>query len=126
MSVYSGPKGASIPGGEGGIVLRYLGGNCPVQSEGTIDGEPFYFRARGEEWSIEIGGGFVLEDAEKGIPDTGFYYEEEWGDEPYAAGWMPDDVAREMIDKAAAVFRKTRDANYHTAGNEGASLSKPK
>ncbi len=116
--VHSGPKGASIPGGEGGIVPRYLGGNCPVQGEGTIDGEPYYFRARGEHWSIEIGGGFVLEDAEKGIPGIGFYHEEEWGDGPYDAGWMPDDVARQMIEKAAAIFRRTRDAAPITAGDE--------
>lgn len=29
-------------------------GNCPVQAEGTIDGFPFYFRARGGSWKLSI------------------------------------------------------------------------
>ncbi len=36
------------------IVYTELGGACPVQAEGTIDGHPFYFRFRGDEWSLTI------------------------------------------------------------------------
>lgn len=88
------------------IVIRWIGGNCPVQSEGTIDGAPYYFRARGDSWEIEIGGGFVLEDAAKGIPATGFYMEREYGDGPYDAGWMPVEEARGFIAEAAAEYAK--------------------
>lgn len=38
------------------IIIDSFGGNCPVQAEGTIDGKPFYFRARGSSWSMSIGG----------------------------------------------------------------------
>lgn len=37
------------------IVVKYIGGACPVQAEGTVDGIPFYFRARGNGWSLSIG-----------------------------------------------------------------------
>lgn len=30
-----------------GIVLHFLGGNCPVYGEGTVDGQTFTFTARG-------------------------------------------------------------------------------
>ena len=29
-------------------------GACPVQAEGTVDGLPFYFRARGGEWTLSV------------------------------------------------------------------------
>jgi hypothetical protein len=88
------------------VQIRCIGGNCPVQAEGTINGEPFYFRARGEHWSIEVEGGFVLEDAEKGIPRHGFYMEREYGDGPYDAGWMPVDEARGFITEAAEHYTR--------------------
>jgi hypothetical protein len=29
-------------------------GSCPVQAEGTVNGHPFYFRARHETWSLSV------------------------------------------------------------------------
>ncbi|MEM1235222.1 MAG: hypothetical protein AAGH70_13960 [Pseudomonadota bacterium] len=40
------------------IDIECLGGNCPVQAERLIDGEPFYFRARGESWLLSVGRDF--------------------------------------------------------------------
>lgn len=115
MIGHSAAKSGFIPGGDAGrspiIVISCIGGNCPVQAEGTIDGAPFYFRARGDEWSIEIGGGFVLEDASKGIPATGFYMEREYGDGPYDAGWMPVEEARSFINEAATEYAKGQAAH---------------
>ena len=78
------------------LVINWLGGNCPVQAEGTICGKPFYFRSRGEHWSIGIGGEPVRE------PE--WEREEEWGDGPFAAGWMPEDEARRIIDRCASEY----------------------
>ena len=78
------------------ISIAHLGGNCPVQGEGTINGAPFYFRARGRSWRLEVG-----EDANC---EPLWYHREWWGDGKYAAGWMPLDTAREMIAKAAALW----------------------
>jgi len=97
------------------IEIDWLGGNCPVQAMGKIDGEPFYFRARGETWSLSIGS--EEEDSGKtgvhgrdvvGSPSR--EYEEDYGDGPYDAGWMKEDVARQMIEKAAKIRRDSQGA----------------
>lgn len=81
------------------VKIDWIGGNCPVQAEGTICGKPFYFRARGEAWSIGIGGEVVME------PE--WYHDEDYGEEAFAAGWMTTDEARAFIDKAAALYRQS-------------------
>lgn len=80
--------------------IDQLGGNCPVQAEGTVDGRPFYFRARGAHWSFGVGDDPILEE------DCDFYYEEEYGTQ-YEAGWMDDEEARKFIDKAVALYRSS-------------------
>ena len=37
------------------IVFTSCGGKCPNQAEGTINGVPFYFRARHGEWQLHVG-----------------------------------------------------------------------
>lgn len=79
------------------IVIEHLGGNCPVQAEGIIDGKAFYFRSRGAQWSMSIGGADVV-----GAPE--WYHEEPYGEWP-DAGWIGTDEARAFIEKAAALYR---------------------
>ena len=79
-----------------GLVIESLGGNCPVQAEGTVDGIPFYFRSRGDEWSFGVG------DDPIGAP--------EWEHcEPYGiwpeAGWITEEQAMKFIAQAAALWR---------------------
>lgn len=78
------------------IFIESFGGNCPVQADGRIDGKPFYFRARGSGWSIGIGGEPVLN------PEWEYY--EEYGDNPYAAGWMPQYEALGFMAKAFGMY----------------------
>lgn len=75
------------------VTIDQIGGNCPVQAEGHIAGKPFYFRARGEHWSIGVGGDVI------GQPD--WYYEEEYPGGTFAAGWMSIDEAKQFIQQAA-------------------------
>ena len=86
-----------------GIKIDCLGGTRPAQGEGTVEGSPFYFRARGNRWSMSIGGTDVV-----GSPD--WYYEEDYGDTPFAAGWMDEGAALCCIGKAIAMWRATRSA----------------
>ena len=79
------------------VVIDQIGGNCPVQAEGHIAGKPFYFRARGEHWSMSIGGEDV-------IMHPQWYYEEDYPGDQYAAGWMTQEEARKFIDEAAAKY----------------------
>jgi hypothetical protein len=78
------------------IKIDCLGGNCPVQAEGMVDGKPFYFRARGGHWSMGIGGEVVLS------PE--WRYGEPYGDKEFAAGWMPQHEALGFIAKAIALY----------------------
>lgn len=77
------------------LIINGVGGNCPVQGEGTIGGKEFYFRARGDRWSIGIGGDVILS------PE--WYYEEAYGTWP-DAGWMSEAEARSFIAAASARY----------------------
>ncbi len=79
------------------VIIETIGGNCPVQAEGQIDGFGFYFRARGEQWSIEIYDG----------SEKGWYYSEPYGT-TFEAGWMDKEEAEAFIEKAAEKFHNER------------------
>lgn len=80
------------------LVIEMIGGNCPVQADGTVNGKPFYFRARGEHWSMGIGGDPVA--------DPEWYRRQPWGDTPFEAGWMPFEIARGFIETCADDYMK--------------------
>lgn len=90
-----------------GIEISDLGGNCPVQGEGTFDGVPFYFRARGTQVTCDVGanvGSSVGVDS----PETPAE-EWEWRGPEYEwpdAGWISDDLARAFIGEAYAAWKK--------------------
>jgi hypothetical protein len=77
--------------------IEWIEGNCPVQAEGTVDGNRFYFRARFKRWSLGIGGSDEVLDPE-------WYREDEWGESEFAAGYMPESEARRLIEKCAADY----------------------
>ncbi len=71
------------------IVIDSLGGKCPCQGSGTIYGQPFYFRARGGGWTLE-----VCEPGEDPVSNGKFYYAE--GEDP-TCGWMESGPALAII-----------------------------
>jgi hypothetical protein len=81
---------------EPSIVIDWIGGNCPVQAEGTIDGKPFYFRARGASWSLGIGGADPCGDAEWEHTEAFGT----WSD----AGWMEVEQAEAFLRAAAGRY----------------------
>ena len=84
------------------LEIYWLGGNCPVQADGRVDGKPFYFRARGDTWALNIGGADVILAPE-------WRYAEDYGAWP-DAGWMSEKEARAFIDKAVALYRQRNTA----------------
>lgn len=76
--------------------LSWIGGNCPVQAEGFVNGEPFYFRARGEDWGFWVGEPWTAE---------AWSMEREYPGGPYDAGWMPVAEAMAFINEAIAAYR---------------------
>ena len=84
-----------------GATLKYLGGNCPVQAEGEVDGQRFYFRARGDAWEFHV----AKHDWEL-INASIFYLERDYGAWP-DAGWMPPHEALRFIVGSIQAFRQS-------------------
>ena len=85
------------------LIIEHIGGMCPMQAEGTIDGVPFYFRAEGHHWSFSVGENPI--NIALGWSE-GFYRREEWGDSMFAAGYMDETTARQIIEKCATEWVK--------------------
>lgn len=89
-----------------------LGGNCPVQAEGLVDGCPFYFRARGEGWSFSASEDAAVDPVAD--PDWHVWvryrsHDPLAGDPRFAAGWMDEDEARSFIEAAARWWRQRHE-----------------
>lgn len=78
------------------LEIDFLDGFCPVQAEGRLDGEPFLFRARGDRWSLSVGG--------RVLSDPAWRHEESYGTWP-DAGWIEEPEARRLIERGAALYR---------------------
>lgn len=83
---------------EMGITIACIGGNCPVQAEGTFDGHEFYFRARGDAWSVDIGPEETWHG--NGCWSTGGTY-----GSGFDAGWMHRHEALGFICQAVDTYR---------------------
>ena len=88
-----------------GVEVDSHGGWCPVQVEGTIDGLAFYFRARGDHWTVTISMtaepvyAYELASAETYWATGGYYGHGE------QAGWMDDEHAEACIRAAIEAWR---------------------
>lgn len=88
------------------IIIHTIGGNCPVQAEGTVNGEKFYFRARGKAWSLSVGVPPGLERPDDWIITPAWFYQENYGTGPFDAGWMSVLEAQDFIQQAAQRYDK--------------------
>lgn len=71
------------------LKINYLGGKCPVQSEGQFDEYSYYFRSRGQHWSIEV--------TDASDMTVLFELKVKYGDSDFAAGWMSENEAFQLI-----------------------------
>lgn len=82
------------------FTLHELAGYCPVQAEGEVDGEFFYFRARGSYWRIEIGGN------ETGTRGPRWWHAEDWpGKTGFEAGYLSDEDVIGCLLRSVSMFR---------------------
>ena len=81
-------------GPEYGVWIRSVGGSCPCQADGTMDGNPFYFRARHGEWSFCV----TKPGVDPVDPDEKDTLFEAQGKDEYN-GYMPVEVAVSIIFK---------------------------
>ncbi|WP_233247674.1 hypothetical protein [Caulobacter endophyticus] len=78
------------------VRIKGIGGSCPVQGEGWVAGEEFYFRARWAGWSIEFG--------DQGEPPLRTHAEGYREELEHAAGYMPVEEAEAFVRREAARF----------------------
>ena len=77
-------------------------GLCPVQAEGKINGLPFYFRSRGNNWSLSIA---ATPDGDPLDHDARFHHHEIYdGVSPYGAGYAEPYEAKAFIERAAKLL----------------------
>lgn len=88
------------------VVIDWLSGFCPVQAEGKIAGIPFYFRARGAHWNLNVGTDPLSENSWS----TGEAY-----GTGFDAGWMELDEARAFIARGAGLWLEERSSEPHPA-----------
>jgi hypothetical protein len=91
-----------------GLAIEYLSGLCPVQAEGTMDGFPFYFRARHTGWSLTVAAPGqepvdVWINAHIDGGEIGVHHVAELFDD---AGYMDLGVARDFIEREYEVVCK--------------------
>jgi hypothetical protein len=92
------------------LKIDWLSGTCPVQAEGTIDGLPFYFRARHDSWTFTVAATADGNPVEVwNDPTKGYHYKENYG-EPggFDAGYMPHEEARQFIEQAADLYLREK------------------
>lgn len=85
----------------------YVEGAGPLQGCGRVDGFPWYFRARGDSWSIEIAEDASLDPEVLpvvGGENSGWLVEEDFGVWPEAS-YMNPNIAWSLIEECIERFR---------------------
>jgi hypothetical protein len=94
------------------LSIEFLDGTCPVQGWGRVGAWNWYFHARWGSWSITASVGVTnpidLSAYEPPCSDTAFFYEEDYGDRRYDAGYMDLGEARHFIVRELTRLRSER------------------
>lgn len=85
-----------------------VGGFCPVQGEGTVDGLSWYFRARHDDWSFEAWRAPFGPDGSLPSGPPIWSASAEYTDGDGDASWMPFSHAWRYIEECIAVGREAR------------------
>lgn len=79
-------------GPDDGLWIRTIGGACPCQADGTMDGNPFYFRARHGSWEFFV----TKPGVDPVLPDKKDTLFEAHGEDEHN-GYMPQEEAAALI-----------------------------
>lgn len=101
------------------LTIDLIGGMCPMQASGLVDGQFWYFRARGSRWSFEVWPPGSVEDGPGDLPlnDPEWCVGRQWkacrtgeADPEFGAGYMPQEDAEAYIQECAVAWRAWADA----------------
>lgn len=84
-------------------------GNCPVQIERTVGDRQFYFRARGEHWSLCVGAAGDMSEF------AAVHGEEILSGQinvPFIAGWMPAQLAEQLTDWGISAWTRQQSGEF--------------
>lgn len=79
-------------------------GLCPVEGEGSVDGYEFYFRARGQRWTLYVAA--VAGEAGDPLDASAWSTGAPWA----GAGYMSESEAWRLIGEGVATWRAERKA----------------
>jgi hypothetical protein len=83
-----------------------IGGACPVQGYGVVDGYPWYFRARGSCWSLDVAVDPLADPVGVGWDVYGFSTGGEADEgEMFSASWMSFSEAWRHIEQGLLEFQ---------------------
>ncbi len=91
------------------LTIDRIGGQCPVQGDGWVDEQFWYFRARGSRWSFEVWppGCKPGPSGDLPEPDSEWYIGRAWPPartDEFAAGYMPTEIAEQYIRHSAEMW----------------------
>lgn len=95
--------------------LESLGGQAPVQADGVCHGHPWYFRARGSAWSLEVAGAPGGEVPSGELKPGDFAIEAGYGFGEFDASYMPENEARWFIVRGLECFVTLRFGDLERA-----------
>ncbi|HEU4642572.1 MAG TPA: hypothetical protein VFS44_08965 [Gemmatimonadaceae bacterium] len=86
---------------------------APVQVEGTVAGRPFYFRARGDEWTFAVSERPGISPVEISSPEdavgTGWFHSGRIGElREHRASHLTSEEAEELVRSCAAAYCAAR------------------
>lgn len=92
-----------------GLTMRVSDTEAPVQIEGTVDGVPFYFRARWDIWEFGAGEDPVDVVVDQGT-SGGFYRSGKYDPvaDGFGASYMDTCIAEQIVVQCADQWRHAR------------------
>lgn len=90
------------------LTFRFTTTAAPVQAEGTVDGHPFYFRARHDTWEFAISDDPAVDPVAIQSEEHGFYRTALYPGGPRAASHLPLHVAEALIRRCASEYLRSR------------------
>jgi len=90
-----------------GLWIRTIGGVCPCQADGTMDGHPFYFRARHGMWTLD-----ACKKGRDPLDEIDIVFQRS-GDDP-DNGYMPEAAAAKIIFECWCDFQRRTEMTGET------------
>ncbi|MGH9850843.1 MAG: hypothetical protein ACREBD_13480 [Blastocatellia bacterium] len=101
-----------------GVTVESRLGATPVEYTGKVDHKAYYFRSRGQQWEMIIGDTVdqCVEASLTADPlaDAEFYCTSSYGEEQFAAGYMPLEQAESIIRLCVEVWRNAQAEGRET------------